>query len=114
MPVSFRSRLFQFANVIERELSRLNQLRHHLLRPSAEKAQNLVEQAVASRVLRDQRLKNIGVSDLLNTVHGFLGFHPVDGVRDGCVGGARLRKRLLNLPHGCPTLWPQDLQNSTF
>jgi hypothetical protein len=59
------------------------------LRPSAEKAENLVEQAVASRLLCDPWFENIRVSYLLNTPHDLLGFHPVYGVRE-----------LLNLSHG--------------
>src|SRR5262249_32444664 len=84
------------------------------LRPSPEKTQNLIEQTVASRVLRNQRFENIRVPDLPNTAHDFLRFHPIDGVRDRCVGRARLRKRLLNLPHRGSSLGPKGFQNAKF
>ena len=63
MSVCFRSGLLQLANIVKCELSGLDELRHHGLRPSAEKAQNLVQQILASRVPGDTRFKNIRVAE---------------------------------------------------
>ncbi len=57
--------LFEFANVFAREFSGFGELRHHRQRAAPEEAEDFIQQTMAGGITRDQRFKNVRVSDLL-------------------------------------------------
>src|SRR5262245_20382037 len=91
--------LFGFFDVVESELPGFHQSRHHRFRPSAEKADQFIDEPVLSLLAGNSSFKDIRVADPLYTAQGFLAFHAVNGCLNRRVSRpVLLRKGLVDFP----------------
>src|SRR5688572_665997 len=107
-------RFFQLPHVVACQFPGFRELRHHRLRPSAEQAQDVVEQPVTRDVAGNERLEDVGVADLPHAAHGTFGFKPVDRRLNRGVGRPRLRKLLLDFADRGLSERPEHLENLQF
>src|SRR4029077_9445443 len=108
------NRFFQLAHIVERDLPRLGQLRHHGLRAPAEETQNLVEHALPRHIPRDDRREHIRIANPLNAADGLLRLHSVNDRLNCRVRRSRLGKRSMNVTDRGLAKSPEGFENPEF
>src|SRR6185312_744237 len=108
-------RLLSFAQVFDGQLAGLNKVRHHRLRPAAEKRQQFVNQTALGRMAGNDGFKDMRIAYFFCAAKHLLLFHPVNGgLHSGISGAAPFREGLLNFADGGGAALPQYFHDLQF
>ena len=98
--------------ILEGEFPGFDQMRHHGLGASAEKSQQVVNQAALRGLFGDGGFEDVRVADFLHAAQRQFAFQPINGGLDGGIGGpAMLGKSLLDLADGEKAVGPERLHD---
>src|SRR5438093_1403385 len=108
-------RSLRFLDVVQGESAGFDQVGHDGLCPSAEEAQQFVDQAALRAAARNHRFKNMSVADLLDAAHRLFRLQAIDGGLHGRIcRPVSVRKGFLNLPDGGCAAIPERLHDLKF
>src|SRR5262249_17470330 len=107
--------LFGVLDILCRKFAGFDQPCDHVFHPTAEQAEEIVNQSVFGYASRDYGFEDIGIANLLDDSDSVFAFEPVHDGLDGRVRRTLfLGKRILNFPNGTRPPSPQGIHDLQF